>query len=375
MSLRIAADQYLQNVEELLPEEAHLFRFDPSDGLPDDITKYDALLIRTVTPITPETLPETGNLKFIGSATAGVDHINRDYLKEQNVEFSHSEGCNANAVGEYVITVLYKWAEKMRIAIGDKTVGIVGCGHTGSAVIHLLNKLGINHVDYDPPREIRDQNFKSASSSDLIKADILTFHTPLTSTGSYPTKYLCSSEWLENGFDLIINASRGGVVDEHALFDQFNEGVVGNYILDVWEDEPFFDDKVAKHAFLSTPHIAGYSVEAKFRATEIVLTRLLNSFGLKPNKIAKPKPYDPTGLTYSDSFSFSEFMWKNNQVYYYSTELQKLIGLPSKQKSLAFADLRSKTTLRHEYSAMLKSSEVTEKAPQEFSVFDHSKPD
>lgn len=375
MSLRIAADQYLQNAEDLLPQGVELFRFDPSDGLPDNVTNYDALLIRTVTPINSLTLPKRGNLKFIGTATAGTDHVNRDYLEELGVEFSHSEGCNAKAVGEYVITVLYKWAEKMQIAIGDKTVGVVGCGHTGSAVIHLLKKLNIDSVAYDPPKEVRDQSFRSASVAELMRADILTFHTPLTSSGSYPTKYLCSRKWLQNGFDLIINASRGGVVNEHALFDQFNEGGVGNYILDVWEDEPFFEDKIAKYAFLATPHIAGYSVESKFRATEIVLTQLLNSFGLKPGQNANPKPYAPTGLAYSDSFSFSEFMWRNNQIYYYNTELQKLIGLPEKQKSLAFADLRSKTTLRHEYSAMLKSNGVKNKAPREFSIFDHSKPD
>ena len=375
MSLRIAADQYLQNVESLLPEGVELFQFDPANGLPDDVTNYDALLIRTVIQINSQTLPKTGNLKFIGTASAGFDHIDRNYLAKEGVHFSQSEGCNANAVGEYVVAVLYKWAEKMRITISDKTVGVVGCGHTGSAVINLLKKLDINYVAYDPPKEIRDQNFRSASVAELMEADILTFHTPLTSSGDHPTKHLGNREWFDSGFDLIINASRGGVVNESDLFNQFKKGTVGNYILDVWENEPLFSDDIAKHAFLATPHIAGYSVESKFRATKIVLTRLLNSFGLEPNQNVKPKPFDPAHFTYSDTFSFTDFMWRNNQIYYYSTELRKLIGLPSKKKSVAFADLRSKTSLRHEYSSMLKSKEVQGKAPHEFSIFNHSKPD
>ena len=368
MSLRVAADQYLQNVEELLPDGVDLFRFDPSDGPPGNITNYDALLIRTVTPINPQTLPETGKLKFIGTATAGTDHIDQAYLEKKGIQFSQSEGCNANAVAEYIITVLYRWAEKLNIELKQKTVGIVGCGHTGSAVIKLLNRLDIKYIAYDPPKEIREEGFVSASESELISADILTFHTPLTDSGAYPTKHLGGYDWLSRGFDLIINASRGGVVDEDALLELYQKGIIGNYILDVWENEPDFSDKVAKHAFIATPHIAGYSTEAKFQASEIVLKRLLSFFGLKPNDQAKPAPFNPNDFKFYPEASFAGLMWQNNQVHYYDTELRKLIGFPSKKKSKAFAKLRSETKLRHEYRAMIKKL-APAGIPKKFEVF------
>ncbi|MFO7799722.1 4-phosphoerythronate dehydrogenase [Rhodohalobacter sp.] len=368
MSLRIAADQYLQNIDEFLPGGVDLFRFDPSGGLPKNITNYDALLIRTVTPINPQTLPETGNLKFIGTATAGTDHVDQTYLEEKGIQFSQSEGCNANAVAEYIITVLYHWAKKQNIDLKKKTVGIVGCGHTGSAVIRLLKRLDVNYIAYDPPKEIRENDFVSASESELVHADILTFHTPLSESGAYPTKHLGGNDWLSRGFDLIVNASRGGVVDENALLKLHQKGKIGNYILDVWEGEPNFSDRVAKHAFIATPHIAGYSTEAKFKASETVVKRLLSFFSLEPKGEPKPAPFNPNDFKFHPETSFADLLWQNNQIHYYDSELRKLIGFPSKKKTEAFAKLRSETKLRHEFKAMTNMLDSA-KVPKEFRVF------
>lgn len=368
MSLRIAADQYLQNIDEILPGGVDLFRFNPSDGLPENITKYDALLIRTVTPINPQTLPKTGNLKFIGTATAGTDHVDQTYLEEKGIQFSQSEGCNANAVAEYIITVLYHWAEKLNVDLKQKSVGIVGCGHTGSAVIKLLERLEINYISYDPPKEIRENDFVSASEAELLHADILTFHTPLTGSGAHPTKHLGGNDWLSRGFDLILNASRGGVVNEAVLLNLHQKGTIGNYVLDVWKDEPDFSNRVAKHAFIATPHIAGYSTESKFKASEIVLKRLLSFFGFEPKVDAKPSPFNAKDFKYLSEASFGDLLWQNNQIHYYDSELRKLIGFPSKKKSTAFANLRSETKLRYEFRSMIKKLNSA-KMPKEFRVF------
>jgi len=368
MLLRIAADQYLQNIDEFLTGGVDLYRFDPSDGLPENITKYDALLIRTVTPINPQTLPETGHLKFIGTATAGTDHVDQAYLEQKGIQFSPSEGCNANAVAEYIITSLYHWAKKLNINLEEKVVGIVGCGHTGSAVIRLLKRLDINYIAYDPPKENRKNDFVSASESELVNADILTFHTPLTDSGTHPTKHLGGNAWLNHGFDLIINASRGGVVDEGVLLELHQKGTIGNYILDVWEGEPDFSDRVAKHAFIATPHIAGYSKESKFKASEIVIKRLLSFFDLTPNANAKPAQFNPDHFKFHPQSSFTDLLWQNNRIHYYDSELRKLIGFPSKKKKDAFAKLRSETKLRHEFKAMTGKLDSA-KVPKEFQIF------
>lgn len=369
MPLKIAADQDLQNMDPFIPEGVHLHRFDSAGGFPSNLTAYDALLIRTVTPVNRETLPETGNLKFIGTATAGTDHVDTGYLGEKGVEFAQSEGCNANAVAEYIITVLCRWAQKTGSELNDKRIGVVGCGHTGGSVIDLLRKLDLAHIPYDPPRQEREPGFSSASAEELLQADILTFHTPLTSTGAYATKHLAGRDWLHHGFDLVINAARGGVVDETALTDLHHSGTVENYILDVWENEPGFSNKVAERAFIATPHIAGYSIESKFRATEIVLTRLLQFFGVEPTRSANPSPFSASAFKFHPSITFSDLLWQNNQVDLYDTELRKLIGLPEPQKCKQFNRLRSKTPLRHEYRAMLDVIPLPDSIPAEFRIF------
>jgi erythronate-4-phosphate dehydrogenase len=268
--MKIIADQYLYKLDEMLPPEAELVRYNPDDGFPEQAVEFDALLIRTVTKINPQTLPNAGRLRFIGSATSGFDHVDTDHLDNLGINFTRSEGCNANAVGEYVITVLYKWAQERGVNLNTNAIGIVGCGNTGGYVNRYMNRLGIKTVLYDPPKAERDGNFRAAGLADLLSCDILTFHTPLSSTGPDPTFHICSDEWLNHGFDLIINSARGGVVDERALLDAHAKGRIRDFILDTWEREPVFSDEVASEAFIATPHIAGYSKQAKWKASELV---------------------------------------------------------------------------------------------------------
>ncbi|MFO8127601.1 NAD(P)-dependent oxidoreductase, partial [Yoonia sp.] len=205
--MKVLADKYLYKLRELIPADADLELYDPDDGFPENAKRYDALLIRTVTKINEQTLPEPGKLAFIGSATAGFDHVDVNYLNEMGVTFARSEGCNANAVAEYVITALYKWAAERGVDLSSNKVGIVGCGNTGGRVAGYLKKLGVQTVLYDPPKAKIDDDFESSSEKELLECDILTFHTPLTNSNSYPTEHMCSEEWLKHGFSLIVNTA------------------------------------------------------------------------------------------------------------------------------------------------------------------------
>ncbi|MEX0945001.1 MAG: 4-phosphoerythronate dehydrogenase [Balneolaceae bacterium] len=362
--MKILADKYLYGLNQLIPDGVILDLYDPSDGLPNNVTNYDGLLIRTVTKINEKTLPDLGNIKFIGTATAGVDHVDRVYLERAGIFFACSEGCNANAVGIYIITSILKWATDQKTNIGSKKIGVVGCGHTGSSVINHLNSLGVSTIRYDPPKSIRDPRFESAELNELLDCDILTFHTPLEDQGEYPTIHLCNSEWLQHGFDLILNASRGGVVDEDALINAQNEGRVKDFILDVWEGEPLFTDLVAQRAFISTPHIAGYSVEAKIRASEMVIDQLIQFFNPKESDINSKFSQDlpsqnPGEISDSvkklaviaselDTIQLSYRLWKLANIDMYDHKLRKLIGLKNSLKADAFAKLRSESKLRTE---------------------------
>jgi erythronate-4-phosphate dehydrogenase len=367
--MKILADQYLYKLDELIPDEAELSRYNPDDGFPEQATEFDALLIRTVTKISRDTLPNAGKLKFIGSATAGFDHVDTGYLRKLGIEFARSEGCNANAVGEFVITVLYKWAQARNCDLSSKTAGVVGCGNTGGRVVRYLKKLGIQTVQYDPPKAERERGFSSAGLEELLTCDILTFHTPLTHSGTHPAFHLCSDRWLEHGFDLIINSARGGVVDEKALLKAWEEGKNNDFILDVWEGEPVFSDEAAGKAFIATPHIAGYSKQAKWKASERVVKEMCRYFGLKPKSSEMNVNSTENFTVQTKNPSFADVLWQNSNVKYYDRELRKMIGQNDKEKAFRFARLRSETETRTEFSSMMRTCKQTGTLPEEMKIF------
>ena len=364
--MKILADKYLYKLNNFLPENVHLYLFDPSDGLPVDVCEYDSLLIRTVTRINSSTLPERGRLQFIGTATAGYDHVDHEYLNKIGIHFATSAGCNANAVGLYVATVLLRWSDVRNHNLRELKVGIVGCGHTGSSVRSHLESLGVKVVCYDPPKEMREPEFRSVDTDELLKCDILTFHTPLTygENEKYPTRYICSHEWLRSRFKMIINAARGEVVDENALISAKQEGSVEDYILDVWEGEPVFSDSIAQNAFIATPHIAGYSIESKLRASEIVVQQMLRFFQLEVDGIIiqdeknnEKQDLDNSSVSVNrmaslcKEFEIKELsgrLWELSNIEYYDRELMGLCGLSDHVKAKSFATLRSETKLRSE---------------------------
>ncbi len=154
-------------------------------------------------------------------------------------------------------------------------------GHVGSDVHKLLSELNISTILYDPPRQERDPAFKSSTIQEVLSADILTLHVPLSFEGPYATYHWLENEKLSKKYKIVINASRGGVVDEKALMDAFDNGLTEHIILDVWENEPKFNTLMAERAFLATPHIAGYSHQAKENATRMISESLSESFRLE----------------------------------------------------------------------------------------------
>src|SRR5690625_8018719 len=109
--MKLLADHYLYKLSHFIPEDVQVEYYKPEERFPRGATGDDAMLIRTVTPIHPDALPEAGNLKFIGTATAVYDHVDIAHLKRLGIHFSRSAGCNSNAVAEYIITALHHWAE------------------------------------------------------------------------------------------------------------------------------------------------------------------------------------------------------------------------------------------------------------------------
>lgn len=266
----LLADRHIPWLDELLPPGITLLRFDggrPPDSL---ISQADALLIRTVTKADAALLASAPRLKWLGTATAGFDHIDVDAVLNAGITLYVAEGCNASAVGDYVRRAMRDVRSEDSYAshIAPLTsCAIIGFGHTGRAAAEQLNKLDIEILPYDPPLGL------PATWEDVLACDAVTVHVPLTFEGPHKTHHLISEAVLTRAkWRLLFQASRGGVVDETALKAWIRAG--GTAVVDVWENEPSPDPELVALAALATPHIAGYSVEAKFRATKMCLEDL-----------------------------------------------------------------------------------------------------
>nr|WP_302051760.1 4-phosphoerythronate dehydrogenase PdxB [Photorhabdus heterorhabditis] len=242
----------------------------PGRPVPEDVLDHaDAFMVRSVTKV-DEKLLKGSTIKFIGTATAGTDHIDQRWLSQAGIGFSAAPGCNAIAVVEYVFSALMLLAERDNFELKDKVVGIVGVGNVGSRLAERLSVLGIQILLCDPPRADRGDAGEFWPLEKLVKeADILTFHTPLNKSGPYKTHHLVSTELLSTLPDnrILINASRGEVVDNQALLAELESGKKLSVVLDVWEPEPDLSLPLLELVDIGTPHIAGYTLEGKARGT------------------------------------------------------------------------------------------------------------
>lgn len=350
--INVLADQYLFNIQSYLPENINLITFDPAQGFPKQLSRAHALLVRTVLPVGKQTIPHIpAQLEFVGTASAGSDHVNIDYLTKHGIEFTNAAGCNARSVAEYVAVALLLWGENRKKDLTSLTLGIIGVGEVGSRVSRLMGKLGISTVEFDPPREKREAAFASASCTELLECDILSFHTPLTKDGDYPTYHWLDEEKLSGQpFELIINTSRGGVIDEQAVLQSKAKGKIRDIIIDVWENEPEFSLATARQAFIKTPHIAGYSVQAKENASRIVANAMLNHFDLPVKEKDKDQHSRILNKDIATFESLSELLTELHPIKEYEMELQRIIADHPEERGKPFNRLRAEFPLRQEFA-------------------------
>lgn len=365
--IQLLADKNIFQLDRALPAGVNLSLFDPAEGFPQNADRFDALFIRTVTPVNPETLPLTGNLRFIGACSAGFDHVDLNYLENRQIKFNAASGNNSRSVAEYVCTSMILYACKKGRKLRDLNAGIIGAGAVGTALQNLLEKTGVNYMLFDPPKEKRDKWFKSCSLQSVLDCEVLTFHVPLTFSGPYKTHHWLDSEKLESTrHSLVINSSRGGVVDESALLESKKMGLVDEYILDVWEGEPLFRDDSARNAFIATPHIAGYSIQSKWRATAITVEAFCKFFRVVKPDLSFPSDLENGSVSVfhsSDDEPLDSFMRKVHPVCRYDANLRKLIGNEPSGKEKGFSALRTDFPFRHEFSFIRTGRQILQKYP------------
>ncbi|HAG03208.1 MAG TPA: 4-phosphoerythronate dehydrogenase, partial [Leclercia adecarboxylata] len=234
-----------------------------------ELDDADALMVRSVTKVN-EALLSGKAVKFVGTATAGTDHVDDAWLKQAGIGFSAAPGCNAIAVVEYVFSSLLMLAERDGFSLADRTVGIVGVGNVGSRLQKRLEALGIRTLLCDPPRADRGDEGDFHSLDELVaECDVLTFHTPLFKDGPYKSLHLADEALISRlkPGTILINACRGPVVDNAALLKRLDAGQALSVVLDVWEPEPDLNVDLLNKVDIGTAHMAGYSLEGNERGT------------------------------------------------------------------------------------------------------------
>lgn len=264
--MKIVADQNMLMVDHFFGDFGPITYVPGRSLCAADIADADVLLVRSVTQV-DQALLENASVSFVGSATIGTDHIDRDYLARRGIAFAYAPGCNADAVVQYDLSVL----SRLRPNWLESTVGIVGCGNVGGRLYRALTSLGVSCAVYDPFLNA-DSGFNLVEFDSVLNSDIICVHTPLTTSGPHPTKHLFSAEVLAkiDPRSLLLNAGRGGVIDNAALLALLEGGSSLSVVLDVWEGEPAISLALMHRLLLATPHIAGYSVEGKARGTEML---------------------------------------------------------------------------------------------------------
>ncbi|MBQ5888799.1 MAG: 4-phosphoerythronate dehydrogenase [Bacteroidaceae bacterium] len=247
-----------------------------------DLLDADALFVRTRTKCNRALLEGTG-VRFIGTATIGYDHVDAGYCCENGITWTNAAGCNAGAVLQYVQSVIYSWARDNGCGVDGLTLGVVGLGEIGSRVASWAAGVGMNVLANDPPKA--DAGMPGLVSLAEIAAgcDIITFHPTLNMSGLYRSFHLADESFFASlcRCKLLINASRGEVVDDTALLSAMEQGLVGCVALDVWESEPEISIPLLNKVYIATPHIAGYSAEGKRNATSMVLDAFSRFIGYK----------------------------------------------------------------------------------------------
>lgn len=349
--IKIVADENIELIREAFADIGELSVLPGRKISKKELLDADALLVRSVTKVNKDLLEGT-KIRFVGTATIGNDHIDKEYLASRKIFFTDAAGCNSDAVAEYVFTALFHLADKLQFNLNGKTLGIIGAGNIGSRVARMAVALGMLVLKNDPPMKRSTLREDYLELDELMNADIITLHVPLIKEGVDKTYHLFDRTRLKNLKDgtIIINTSRGPVIDNNELIKSIDEkNLIA--VLDVWEDEPDINLELLEKVKLATPHIAGYSLEGKVNGTIILYNSLCNFLKIIPRwKPVLPKPQrDIINLPATQiEKSLNEIFSHIYRIDEDDRNLRKIKDVEDSERGDFFDSLRKNYTLRRE---------------------------
>lgn len=252
----------------------------------------EVLVVRSVTQVCEELIGGS-KIRLVCSTTSGMDHIDQLYLEKINAGLVNAPGANAIAVVEYVIFSILLYLKTMEKSLEELKIGVIGYGEIGSRLTSILESMGVQVLVNDTPKynncDLGRQHFPLEK---LIKnCDCLSIHVPFDTKEPFATENLLDYEFLKKVKDhaLIINSSRGGIINERDLCRVLDEKPNLKVVLDCWLDEPRVNITLAKKVWLATPHIAGGTEDSKFRAVNKILPAINNYYGLSNKAVLQIK--------------------------------------------------------------------------------------
>lgn len=352
--MKLIVDENIAFAEEAFSQFGDVLLIGGRQITNDFLLNADALIVRSITNV-DENLLQNTNIKFVGTATIGTDHIDNNYLDENNIAFADAKGCNANSVAEYVFTALLKIAVDNNLTLKNKTIGIIGVGNIGSRVVKCAEVLGLKVYKNDPPKQRAGKGSNYFSLEEALQADIVTLHVPLNKTGIDKTFYLLDEKKLNKikKNAIIINSSRGAVVDNKALLNIIDKKHF-KVILDVWEGEPLINTDLLQKVLVGSSHVAGYSLEGKVNGTKMIYDALCRITNQQNGWEPKLPTVEKNIIDISPPKNLEEklcLIFK--QIYNIEkddSEMRKMIEMDNDSKGAHFDKLRKEYPLRREFT-------------------------
>jgi len=354
----IAVDEQIPYWEQAFRQFGQVRLFSGRDLRPEHIRDVDVLVVRAITPVNADLL-DGSSVRFVAAASAGIDQIDQAWLKARGIHFGYAPGCNADSVSEYIVTALHIIASRRGWDLKRKSLAVIGVGNVGSRVAKKAVALGMNVLLCDPPlRDLTGDN-RYRPMDDVLGADILSFHVPLSSAGPYSTWHMLDQEMLDrlSPGQFLINTSRGAVFDSRALKAALQGKRISGAVLDVWEGEPEIDYSLLELTDIGTPHIAGVALDGKIRATEMVREELSKFSGVQSSplpdsvypgaKILYPKPGS------SGQEAVTSVLQQGFEILKKDEKLRALGSVPASQARAGFDQLRNEHPLRLEFSHLI----------------------
>lgn len=323
----------------------------------DDVQDAEMLMVRSITKVNADLL-EGSKVRFVATATIGVDHLDEAYLRERGIAYASAPGCNANSVGEYIVAALLVLAETRGFKLADRKIGIIGHGNVGKRVEQKVRALGIDIVLNDPPlaRETGDGQYRPLD--EIFDCSIITTHVPLTKTGHDATYHLLNEAFLarcKTG-TIILNTSRGSVCDGAALHAALESGKIGAAALDVWEGEPNVTLDLLSNCAIATPHIAGYSFDGKVNGTRQIYEAACGFLGVAPSwdpAPLLPPPEVPEvtvdGAPKSVQSEIAKTVFRVYDILDDDARMRALLTMPEAERGTYFDRLRKEYPRRREF--------------------------